>query len=60
MTTPDEIRGEMHPATDSPLAAMQREVQRLNGEVKRLSSDQGRLEARLQAISELLEERGQH
>ncbi len=60
VTTPDEIRGEMHPATDNPLAAMQREVQRLDGEVKRQSSDISRLLARLQTISEMLEDRGQH
>ncbi len=39
---------------------MASEVQRLNGEVKRLSSDVSRVLARLQAISEMLEERDQH
>jgi len=45
---------------EEKLSAMAKEVQRLVGEVMRQSSDIAKLQARLQTISEMLEERGQH
>lgn len=45
---------------DAKLNELQKEVERLNGEVMRLSAEQAKLEGRLMAISQMLEERGQH